>query len=297
MSDLGFITIALGKPAYAEFAVDLALSARAFHDLPFALVADAGLKSYVEARYPGVFDVICLLPDGFQKGDACKFALAEVTPFKRTVFIDADTLVLAPLNTLLREAEAADVLMIGAYRDHSTDQVHHGFSVRGLMKRYGLERYFDNHSGAFAFEIEQGRAFLRAGADIYLREMADLQRWSRFRRIGDELAFGIAGARRRVAIMSEPFPIYWSNELAALTSDNRWKPLCHFHDSPAPAALDWLMREVAERRAARGFPALSEPAWRAKAKKCRQGYARGEWLLSLYRKALRATASRNRRRG
>lgn len=290
MSDLGFITIALGRPSYAEMAVDLALSTRAFHNHPFALVADRALAEYVGSRYPGVFDAIRELPDAYGKGHACKFSLAELTPFDRSVFIDADTLMLAPVHTLLREASTADILMMGSYCDRNSDRVHHGFAVRNLMKRYGLDRYFVNHSGSFAFETVHGRAFLRDGLEVYLREMADLQRWSRFRHIGDELAFGIVGGRRGVTIMSEPFPIYWQIELAALTSDQRWKPLCHFHDSPAPSALDWMMREVGERRRAHGFPLTSERLWRQKAELCRRRNARGEWLMQLYSKWLKATA-------
>ena len=290
MSQLGFITVALGRPSYAEMAIDLALSAREFHDLPFALVADAALAAYVRTQYPGVFDEIRVLPDVYRKGHACKFALAELTPFARSVFIDADTLVLAPMHALLDDALAADILMMGSYRDRTTERVHHGFAVRGLMQRYGLERYFINHSGAFAFETTHGRAFLREGLDVYLHEMADLQRWARFRHIGDELAFGIVGGRRGVTIMREPFPIYWSNELAELTTAHRWKPLCHFHDAPAPAALDWMMHEVGARRRARGFPLRSEPHWRAKAESCRKRNARGEWLMRLYERWLKATA-------
>jgi hypothetical protein len=290
MSDLGFITIALGRPSYAEMAVDLALSAREFHDLPFALVADATLAAYVRTRYRGVFDEIRVLPDTYRRGHACKFALAELTPFARNVFIDADTLVLAPMDTLLDEARTADILMMGSYCDRRTERVHHGFAVRSLMRRYALERYFINHSGAFAFETSHGRTFLAEGLKVYLDEMADLQRWSRFRHIGDELAFGIVGGRRGVNIMREPFPIYWSNELATLASSHRWKPLCHFHDAPADGALAWMMRDVATRREARGFPQVSETHWRAKAESCRRRNARGEWLMQLYERWLKATA-------
>lgn len=292
MSDLGFITVAVGKPAYAELAVDLALSTRAFHDHPFALVTDAALADYVRSRYPGVFDTLLLLPAEYRTGHAFKFALGELTPYRHTVFIDADTLVLSRMDTLLRETLTADILMMGRYRDAKTEEVHHGFSIRGLMKRYRLERYFDNHSGAFAFEVNHGRSFLRDGADVYMREMADLQRWAWLRHIGDELAFGIVGGRRGVTIMSEPFPVYWPRELQALTPDNPWKPLCHFHTAPSAVALDWMMREVGERRRAKGFAEGSEPIWRAKSESSRRKVARGEWLLKLYRRFLHATRPR-----
>ncbi len=292
MSDLGFITVAVGKTAYAEMAVDLALSARRFHDLPFTLVADENSENHVNSKYPRVFDNIFRLPPAYQNKYACKFSIGELSPYRHTIFIDADTLLVSPLNTLLHEVNGTNMLMIGAFREPSTDKTHHGFSIRGLMKRHHLTRYFDNHSGAFAFEAEYGRSFLKECAHVYLYEMASLHRWSRFRVIGDELAFGIVGGRRGVTIMSEPFPIYWTNELQALTPDNPWKPLCHFHTAPSAVALDWMMREVGERRRAKGLAEGSEPIWRAKAESSRRNVARGEWLVKLYGRFLHATRPR-----
>jgi hypothetical protein len=81
---------------------------------------------------------------------------------------------------------------------------------------------------------------------------------------------------------------YRSDELVAWACDNRWKPLCDFDVSPASSALDWLIQEMNERRRARDLPVISEPAWRAKAKKSRIKHARGDWLIRLCRKLLKA---------
>jgi hypothetical protein len=53
-----------------------------------------------------------------------------------------------------------------------------------------------------------------------------------------------------------------------------------------------MMREVGERRRAKGLAEGSEPIWRAKAESSRRNVARGEWLLKLYRRFLHATRPR-----
>ncbi|TCT03513.1 hypothetical protein [Aquabacter spiritensis] len=291
MSDLGFITIARRDTSYSEMAVDLALSLRDFCSHPIALVADDHNAAFVQGLYPRVFDAIIPLPERYQAGTgvAAKYAMAELTPFSRTIFIDADTLVLSAMPDLLQEAARADVLMMGVYCDARSTLVHHGFSVRKLIATCGLDRYFKNHSGAFAFETKSGRDFFNECLKTYEDELCDLRRRSRIRRVEDEIPLGIVGGRRGVTIMREPFPIYWSRELAALRADNRWKPLCHFHNAPAPSALEWLMREVSQRRRAHGLPAQSTAAWLRKARSSQRKKALGSGIVSLYRAGLSLT--------
>jgi hypothetical protein len=52
------------------------------------------------------------------------------------------------------------------------------------------------------------------------------------------------------------------------------------------------MREIGERRRAKGFAEGSEPIWRAKAESSRRKVAHGEWLLNLYGRFLYATRPR-----
>lgn len=264
MADTGFITVAKGAAGYVEMAIDLALSLRQWHRQPIAIVVDAAAEAHL-ARYPaGLFDAVLRLPQRYAPGWACKFSLGELSPFARSIFIDADTLVLRDLADVLAQAATADFLMMGKFRTAETTEIHHGFPIRGLIRDFGLDRYFDNHSGAFAFERAHGRGFLAECLDVYTREL-----WVPARRlrgmVGDELAFGVVAGRRGMASLREPYPVYWSNELRELTSDHRWKPLCHFHAPPNPAAMVWLMAEVSQRRRQAGLPDVSVPHWTRKA--------------------------------
>lgn len=265
MSTAGYITVARGDIRYAEMAVDMALSLREFSAEPIVLAADAQSMAHVRGRYRGVFDDVVLLPARYgAEGRTSKFGLGEVTPLDRSVFIDADTLVLADPGDVLAQAMDADFLMMGTYRTAETNAAHHGFSVAGLIRDFGLERYFSNHSGAFAFEREHGRRFL---AECYAVYSEQLYRPHRRMRgfVGDELAFGVVAGRRGVTIMRDPFPVYWPDELRQLRPDNRAKPFCHFYASPPAEALDWLMAGVLDRRRRRDLPGDPVAHWRRKA--------------------------------
>ena len=262
--ELGFVTVASGNIKYAEMAVDMALSLREQHSEPIWLVADEASARHVNQNYPGIFDGISLIPAGYDLVRTHKFAIAEAAPCKRGIFIDADTLVLAPLDKLIAKTRGHGFVMMGAFLPPDSDRKHHGRPVRGLIREFGLERYFTNHSAAFGYEREYARSFLRECHEVYTRRLYTLRhRLQGF--VGDELAFGIVAARRGMEPMDKPFPVLWSNELARLQPHDTWKPLCHFINAPAQPALDWMMDEVRRRRRERGFALVSEQHWRQKA--------------------------------
>lgn len=259
------MTVARGAVRYAEMAVDMALSLRDWSSEPVILAADAESLAHVRRTYPRVFDDVVLLPPRYgAEGRTSKFGLAEVTPLGRTLFIDADTLVLSDPGDVLDQARNAEFLMMGTYRTAETSASHHGFSVAGLIRDFGLQRYFSNHSGAFAFERACGLDFLAECYEVYA---GHLYRPSRRIRgfVGDELAFGVVAGRRGVTIMREPFPVYWPNELRQLGPDNHPKPFCHFYASPPAETLDWLMAGVVERRLRHDVPGDSVAHWKRKA--------------------------------
>lgn len=257
------LTVACGPRAFTEMAVDLALSLREHDGSRVTLIADEHARALALRCYPQVFEQIVRLPAGYDFGHACKFSLAEVTPYEHNLFIDADTLALSSIEPIWACAEHAGFAMMGTHRTRETDEHHHGFAIRDLIDEFALSTYFDNHSGAFYFEREHARPVLRECLDVYRA----LFRWRRRLRgmVGDEIAFGIVGGRRRMQRMHEPYPVLWAKELLALRPGDAPKPLCHFHAPPSEAALDWLMHEVARRRSAAGLREDSTMYWRAKA--------------------------------
>ena len=89
-------------------------------------------------------------------------------------------------------------------------------------------------------------------------------RWSRFlgRWLGDELAFGIVGGRRRLGTLPKPDHMFWPNELQRLDLSNPEKSLLHMIWPLASGTLEALMRQTSARRAAAGVPGSAETHWR-----------------------------------
>jgi hypothetical protein len=287
-ADIGFLTMAYGAPEYVEMAVDMALSLREWHAEPIAIAVDEPSQAYIANHYPGLFDTVVRFPASLPIGKACKFGLGEISPFRRTVFIDADTVVLGSLRQLLTEANDFDFAMMGNFHTSPTTETQGGFSVDGLMRDFGLDRYFCNHSGAFTFEREYARHFLADCLHVWTHE-----HMTPLRRLSDEVTFGIVAARRGMMRMREPYPVYWPNELRALDPAKRWKPLCHLFLVPPRSVMKWLMAEVLERRRRAGLSSLSIGHWHRKPLRRGMSVARqalqltGHWMNDAMHRGLR----------
>lgn len=251
-SEIGFMTLAFGSPDYAEMAVDMALSLREWHSEPLAIAVDDPTAAYIADRHPTVFDMVLRLPKDVPPGWASKLAIAEVSPFARTVFIDADIIVVGALHSLLADAERVDFAMIGGHLKSPTAELHAGVPIQDLIRQFGLARYFGNHSGTFVFERDYGRRFLAECSEVWSKELSlRPRRPSEF--LSDELAFGVVAARRGMVTIRNT-PVYWwwdFQEPRPFT----WKPLCHLNQPPPHRTMKWLMAGAAERRRRAGLSA------------------------------------------
>ncbi len=258
MSDLdrGYLTLATGPRQYLELAVDMALSLKEHTELPVALVADEEAARVARQVYGGVFDRVVLLPERFRLGRARKYGTAEASPFRETIFLDADAFVLAPPDGLFRVLREATVVMVGGRLGPEEDRDHHGFSTRALMKTFELDAYLKTNSGLFAFRNPEARAFMEECLETFRDEIRPRVRWHRFRGawLGDEIAFGVVGGRRNVATFPEPGPMFWPNEFADLDLEHPDRPFLHLL-GPLPDPIFQSLLEAARvRRARAGLP-------------------------------------------
>ncbi len=259
----GYLTLAAGSARFLEMGVDMALSLREHTTHPIAIAVDEPIAELVERRYPTVFDHVGVVPQEFRDGRGLKYGIAETTPFDQTAFIDADCIVLGSLEHMWGALEGHDMAFLGELLTADDDENHHGFSTRRLMKRFGLDHYLKTNSGLFCFRREPAREILRACLTCYVEEARPRLKWSLLRGawLGDEIAIGIVGGRRRLGTLPKPAEMYWPNEFESIDLDQPPKPLLHFIWPIPEPTFTTLMDRVRARREAAGVPYPGPEHW------------------------------------
>jgi hypothetical protein len=264
----GYLTMAVRSEHYLEMAVDMALSLREHTELPVAIAVDDVLGPVVSARYTSVFDSVVAVPPRFLDGRALKYGCAEASPFEETIFVDADCVVLGRLDRLVDALANDDFAMLGEQLTTDDDQMHHGFSTRALMTRFGLDRYLKTNSGLFCFRKPAAIEIMDDCLECYLTEARPALRGSILmgRWLGDEIAFGIVGGRRRLGTLPPPAPMYWPREIERIDLESPAKPLLHMLWPLPEAALERLVADTGARRRRAGVPGDSGLHWRREAR-------------------------------
>jgi len=246
----GYLTLAARDPRFLEMAVDMALSLREHTALPVALAADEGIAAAARASYPDVFEDVVLVPQRFRDGRALKYGVAEASPFEETTFVDADCIVLGRMDELFTVLGTQDMAMTGELLTLDDDRIHHGFSTKGLIRRFGLDAYLKTNSGLFCFRRSAGLEIMEECRVCHVEEVLKQLRWSTLfgKWLGDEIAFGIVGGRRKLGTLPAPHTMFWPEEFPTLDLERPSKPLLHLIWPPQPETLEALLCGIAARR-------------------------------------------------
>jgi hypothetical protein len=264
----GFVTIATGAPHFFEMAVDLALSIRQFHQDPVFLMTDVAGRDFVQGRYAGAFDRIVVLPEGVNSGFLSKCALGDHAPLAHAVFIDADCIVVAPLDRLRAYAFNDGLTMIGELRQAHELSRFHGANIGFLCKHFKTDQFFKNHAGAFCYTRRTAQKVMHDAVRVYaeLEQLDPLM----IPFANDELAFGIVGGRHQIHAMPSPSPIHWTADLVNMRAGEWPKPIAHFHNIMPKPILRALLQETGRRRRAYGFDEQpTHLVWRKKLRRNR----------------------------
>ena len=260
----GYLTLAARDPRYLEMAVDMALSLRGHTSLPIALAADDELAAVARTRYAAAFHAITVIHPRFREGRALKYGTAEASPFDETIFVDADCIVLGSLDGLWPVLERTPMAMTGEQLTVDEDRAHHGFSTADLVRRFGLETYLKTNSGLFCFRRGPAVEIMHECLVCYRNEVLKRLRWKALLGgwLGDEIAFGIVGGRRKLGTLPKPDAMYWPEEFPTLDLGRPTKPLLHMLWPLEPHQLDQLVDGTRSRRQAAGLPGDAEAHWR-----------------------------------
>ncbi len=279
----GFLTLATGREAFLEMAVDMVLSLREHTDLPVGVVTDDGLARVAHDRFEGVFDAVSVIEDRFLQGRVRKYGVAQACPFSEAVFVDADCIVLGDLDHLFDALDHHDVAMLGEQLTRDDDENHHGFSTRRLMERFDLQRYLKTNSGIFAFRRDPAVEVMEEWRRCFIEEVQPRLRWSILKGgwLGDEIAIGVVGGRLGLGTLPLPHAMYWPQEFDTLDLDDPAKPLLHFIWPPPDDVFERLLREMAERRRKAGVAPSGSTPWHDELKKLRRMKRRRRLLESV----------------
>jgi hypothetical protein len=91
----GYVVLALGDSRYVDLAINLALSIRRSDTRPISIVTDPR-RELPPATRPLFDRVIEAAPDEALRGAMNKARLYELTPYRRTMYVDADCLLFTP---------------------------------------------------------------------------------------------------------------------------------------------------------------------------------------------------------
>lgn len=170
----GYLLLATGPAKYMEMARNLAASIRVMDGTrPICLVHDEGSK--LTAGDARLFDDEAILPEDSRYGGLMnKARLFEASPYDRTMFVDADCLLVKRDIDVYWEMAAPYPFAITGVR--RTQGQWKGVDIATLLKQEGAPYLVQMNSGVFCFERSNTvDCFFRGLDDFYLRRRQSLE--------------------------------------------------------------------------------------------------------------------------
>lgn len=202
----GIITAAFGHRKWIELAVDFALSCYEFNDLEVALVTDQTSSNFILKNYPNIFSHIFISEKlGAEEDDlqvTAKISALEHSPFKKSVFFDADMLFIKKMPINLFNQINQNILMLGRYHDLLSCESlrHNGHEIKHLLNLYSINKYLHCVGGCFFWEKKQGEKYAKSLSEILLTYKNKLKLYNNGL-FTDEILFGLTAHGYGVEIL------------------------------------------------------------------------------------------------
>lgn len=210
----GIILIATGHPYYGNMAYNLALSIKAVEDIPIAVVFSEASLSHLSARQVAIFDHKIELPTEYRTGFGVKLHLDQLTPFDKTLYLDADMLWLrrTPAELFASLEGTAFTCITEGTSENPNPKYYFWADAKEIQSAYGVGLVHQTRSEVIYFE-NKCKVFAKARSLNPEKKLTSIRRFGEW--IPDELYFNIAVAQLGIEI--KPFmPAYWArlhNEL------------------------------------------------------------------------------------
>jgi len=211
MQDKGILIIATGHPYYAHMAANLAVSIR-YHNklIPIALVHDGQGFNMMEEWKQYLFESI-EVPASMLNGDPyfLKLNLDKLTPFKKTLFLDADIIwnnFKGPAE-LFDQLEGTEFTMVSRSKMSAEDSpLSRWISFKELAEAYNTDEFYDVSSEVMYFE--EGTDIFSEARKAYKKPKVSVSAFGSG--LPDEAFFMMAMAKTKKAPHQTPWePTYW----------------------------------------------------------------------------------------
>lgn len=141
--DFGIITIATGNKRFIKLAKNLALSL----SINNPGWARAVLTDSNDSELNELFDFVINFNEKIEAGFIHKLYMYDYSPFKETLFIDSDSLVIAPIDELFKKMKVSDVSAQGF---KFTDRIWAGVHASKVLE-YTKAKYLIMHNGGIYY--------------------------------------------------------------------------------------------------------------------------------------------------
>lgn len=211
MQDKGILLIAVGHPYYSHMASNLAVSIR-YHnpELPIAIAHDGQGFTLLEEWQKGLFTAI-EIPKKLLNGDpySLKLHLDELTPFKKTLFLDVDMVWNndRSVSQLMDELDGVSFTMVCRNKiDGNGQTISRWVNMEEMAKAYKAEAYYDISSELIYFEGSP--AIFEEARKAYKKPKVEVAKFGQG--LADEAFFMMAMAKMGTEPHKVPFePTYW----------------------------------------------------------------------------------------
>lgn len=205
----GILIVATSLPGYGNLAYNLACSIRSVDTtIPIAVVWSERSLSHLTPEQAEIFTHKIQLPQLYRTGFGVKLHLDELTPFDKTLCLDADMLWLGKEPAaLFAELEGTSFTCITeGDSDKPNKKYYFWAEPQEIKEAYGVERIYQTRSEVMYFE--KGTEVFKTARELQpetkLKTIRKFGQW-----IPDELYFNIAIAQLGLNIL--PFmPAYWA---------------------------------------------------------------------------------------
>lgn len=153
----GILLLSLGNDLYARYAFNLALSIKhTSPDVHITLVHNNNLYKLTEKQL-AVFDNLVECPSEYYlQGNKqvyinVKLYLDQLTPYKKTLFLDADMIVspYKSVESIFKKCEGNDFVMVCRGMDSNVSE---WVNVEEMKEKFNLKKWFDCSSEVMYFE-------------------------------------------------------------------------------------------------------------------------------------------------